>query len=379
MASSRRPHTGFSRLGKNVGLVLSTCALCLVVLLSWGLILRIKDPQGAEQLNSYVTPGFNHRRVITVVAFDRFHYFEQCVSALRRARGSDKYFIIINIDGAPVDLESYNADGRTKIVSYSRRLQMLAQQGSGYSGFADVLVEESDVTLGVWANKKRAIANGFKLSDFVIIVEDDIVLAQDALLWFEWHVTSGFIFQRPEVAISTCFALMFPYHPNRLVESYDILAVHTLGLLSKHFVNQMHHPWGWAMWRHTWDVIADKWTGQDIDLMRLMIENGWFESQPMVARCNNIGAFGVQRRGPNDGTIHQRLVTSSDFHNIDSCLYSEMVRLNSSASIGADYPYLFTLLRHGASLVEISVPLEEYHKRLLDWKSLQPKFWESNC
>ena len=35
--------------------------------------------------------------------------------------------------------------------------------------------------------------------------EDDIVVAHDALRWFEWHVTSGLIFDNPDIAVATCW------------------------------------------------------------------------------------------------------------------------------------------------------------------------------
>src|SRR5688572_20131990 len=40
--------------------------------------------------------------------------------------------------------------------------------------------------LGLWANKKKCLHIGFGESDYVVHLEDDILISKDALLFYEW-------------------------------------------------------------------------------------------------------------------------------------------------------------------------------------------------
>lgn len=122
-------------------------------------------------------------------------------------------------------------------MALAEQLAWLARQGQG---FAAVHVNASAANLGLWANKKRAVAAAFELSDFVVVLEDDVTLERDGLRWFEWHVTSGLIFSQPNLALATCWSASFPYWP-AAVEGRDALAVRELGLLDKYWVRK-----GWG-------------------------------------------------------------------------------------------------------------------------------------
>ena len=177
---------------------------------------------------------------------------------------------------------------------------------------------------GVWANKKRGVAAGFAISDFVVVLEDDIVLAPDALRWFEWHVTSGLIFDRPEIALSTCWSGSFPHDPDAAVEGHDWLVAHHLGLLDKYTARSWATPWGWAAWRRTWDAVGANWTGRDVNIAKAVQARGWLETMPVVARCNNIGSFGAHKKGETVGHIHRRAITSASFSGTERCRYTEL-------------------------------------------------------
>lgn len=208
--------------------------------------------QQQQQEAAPLPPGFRFNRVVAIIAFDRFEYFRQVVDALRQAWGSEEYILTITIDGPPQGAAEaaasaaaadgdtqqqqpggYSREGHQAILAYAQNLQWLARNGRGR--FRDVVVNASDVNLGVWPNKKRAVAGALALSDFAVILEDDIVLERDALRWFEWHVTSGLIFQRPELAVATCWSSSFPYHATA-VEGHDLLVAREMGLLDKYWV-----------------------------------------------------------------------------------------------------------------------------------------------
>lgn len=371
-------------------------------------------------------PGFRFKKVVAVIAYDRYEYFRQVIDSLRQAWGSDEYILAITIDGLPetepedpgpgshagadsngsqngkgIDASgdvkdgggkgsksgkkskqhgssSFDRAGRESIVAYSHHLQWLARNGRG--AFKDVIVNASAVNLGVWPNKKRAVSGAMALSDFAIILEDDIVLERDALTWFEWHVTSGFIFERPDIAVATCWSTSFPYSESA-VEGHDLLVTHDMGLLDKFWLDQWAQPWGWATWRRTWDAVGEGWNGQDLKLGRAIQAKGWFETMPLVARCNNIGSVGFHKQGLGVGHIHQRALTSASFPNLSACRYRELSRRNYSAPIGNEQ--LYTVARRGILPDHrmMHTTMEEHRLVLQNFREqhFEPSGWQSTC
>ena len=356
-------------------------------------------------------PGFRFNKVVAVIAFDRFEYFRQVIQALRRAEGASRYTLTITIDGPPADAAAagrngsasdgssdsgdsgsgFNREGWANIVAYSHQLQWLARNAGGGSGpgssggFREVLVNASATNLGLWPNKKRAVDGALALSDFAVILEDDIVLAPDALRWFEWHVTSGLVFRRPQLATATCWAAAFPADLGAAVEGPDLLAANALGLLDKFYFNSWASPWGWATWRRTWDAVGGNWTGQDLDLARRVVAQGWGESMPLVARCNNIGSVGVHKRGAGVGHIQARSITSAAFpaHRLQRCAYAELPRANLSATLPLHTEEVHRFVRQGIFPDRrfANTSLGELHRRMQQFVAGHPTpaLWRSSC
>lgn len=340
---------------------------------------------------------------------------------------------------SPDVARSLSPAGWADTVAYSEQLAWLAERGHG---FAAVHVHASPTNLGLWANKKRAVAAAFQLSDFVVVLEDDVTLERDALRWFEWHVTSGLIFAQPDLALATCWSASFPYWP-AAVEGRDALAVRELGLLDKYWVsgpgrawvhgcsawsktaNEVgesglalaHHclhdsasfasghtgllshrpcspclpqsdhwavPWGWATWRRTWDALGANWTGQDADLGQAVLSRGWLENIPLVARCNNIGSVGAHRAGQVDMHIHQRALTSGSFTGLAACRYHDMRRANTS--LHTTFEPLYGMVRQGIegdarATAWSDKGMGEYQDALRAWVAAQPDpaLYRSSC
>lgn len=362
----------------------------------------------AQQQQAALPPDFRFKKVAAIIAFDRFEYFRRVVDGLRQAWGSHEYIVTITIDGPPSadgqgsgggqpgskkaggkkgggkkgsksSSDSFNREGWEAIVAYAHHLQWLAAEGRG--SFKEVIVNASEANLGVWPNKKRAVAGAMELSDFVVVLEDDIVLERDALRWFEWHVTSGLIFDRPEIAVATCWSSSFPYH-STAVEGHDLLVVREMGLLDKFWVDHWAQPWGWATWRRTWDAVGAGWSGQDIKLARAIQAQGWFETMPLVSRCNNIGSVGFHKKGAGVGHIHQRALTSASFPNLDRCAYRELPRANYTSHLGQE-PLYTDVVRRGI-LPDTkfgSQSLEEHRQALRQFREQhpEPSNWQSTC
>ena len=325
-----------------------------------------------------IPKDFKYNKVVTIIAWNRYAYFRQVVTALRRAWGSSEYLLSIFIDGR-VQREAddtWDEAGWWSVVQLSQQLQELAAVGQG--GFREVHVNVSKTRIGVWPNKLRAVAYAFTLSDYVVVLEDDILLNPDALRWFEWHVTSGLIFRRPEIGLSTCWSGAFPFDPTN-VEAHDITAVNSLGLLDKFMIQNWATPWGWAMWRRTWDKVGGNWTGQDSNLGQMIERLHWLETLPLVARCNNIGSFGANRHGATVGHVHERATTSADFSTVGHCEYKEYKR----ADRGKTLESLFRNLRMGILLDHKfeNTTLEKYREDLNGWVAREEntEMYQSSC
>lgn len=327
-----------------------------------------------------IPAGFRFNKVVAVVAFDRFEYFRQVIAALRRAWGSKDYLVTIAIDGAPQDEAEFSRQhdgllfdhkGWESIITYSQELQWMAHNGHG---FGNVVINISDANLGVWANKKRAVDYALALSDFVVILEDDIVMERDALQWFEWHVTSGLIFAHPEISTASCWSTVSPYDQSA-TEGHDLVAARELGLLDKYFTNSWAHGWGWATWRRTWDALGANWTGQDANLVDLVVAQGWIETMPAVARCNNIGAMGMHKRGVfwEPGHIHQRVITSGDFPNLEHCVY-RYLPFNYTWLQLINNNWVTSYQFANASLLELRSLIQSYVTQQPDHS-----LWQSTC
>ena len=322
-------------------------------------------------------PGFRFNKVVAIIAFDRFEYFRQVIDALRQAWGAHEYVVTIWIDGPPQNASSFDQEGWQSIVTYSHQLAWLARNAS--LGFRDVVVNAAETNVGVWANKKRSVAGAMELSDFAVILEDDIVVERDALRWFEWHVTSGLIFDRPDIALATCWSTSFPYH-HGAVDAHDLLMVQQLGLLDKYWLYSWAQPWGWALWRRTWDALGAEWNGRDKKLGRQIQERSWLGTMPLVARCNNIGSMGFHKKGVAKGHVHRRAVTSGSFASLAHCTYAELPRRNVTGKVALEELYDFVRRGLGGNDVRYAnASFEEHLLAASEFLRKQPAPWHSSC
>lgn len=276
---------------------------------------------------------FKYVKVVVLVVFNRFEYFSRVLKSLESADGSHEYTVIAAVDGTQPSDDTSKVEGRENILNALYDLKKA-------NVFSDVVVSASNSSLGVWKNKKRGVSLGFELSDFVIVLEDDITISPDGLRWFEWHVTSGLIFKHKELATASCWSSSFTLARGTSTESSDRLFSEELQLQDRWIRSSWVHPWGWAMWRRTWDEFGENWTGQDQNLARAIQARGFFETHPMLARCDNIGSVGVNKRGKFSGHVHARSLTSA----------------SKAISIPADYGLCPPVAVYGQTLQNMNPP-----------------------
>ena len=308
-------------------------------------------------------PPEEFSRVVVFVAYDRYEYFSRAFDAFVAARGSEKYDILVYVDGEvgrkPGD--AFDRDGWLAIRKHAENAAFLASRGA--IPVRSVTLDLSSSNLGVWANKKRAVAAAMERAEFAIVLEDDIVVAPDAIEWFEYPMTSG-LAKDPRVATSTCWSTSFPATTDPTLKAFDRLAVEALGMRELYFENPWSTPWGWALWRSTWARVGAEWTGQDSDLARLVRERDMIELMPQLARCDNVGAHGSTMRGGAADPVHGRSLTSGAFPGETEFRPARSMR--SPSGEVADYERVYSLVRHGVEddVRSAGVGLEELETRL---------------
>lgn len=204
----------------------------------------------------------------------RPHYAHQVLEHLSRCKGIEDYELVIQLDG-PV-----NADMQ-KVCS---RIQ-----------FARKDVQQFAKNMGCNFGTKTVLDRGFKKSDYVLHVEEDVILAPDALRYFEWAKQFGDNTDLLNIAALHHPKGWFPEHGpfplGKRIES----RVQREGAFS---------CWGWATWRDRWDAMEKQWTtgddrslSWDVRIEQLRRQWNMCQLMPHVSRIMNIGAEGGVHRG----------------------------------------------------------------------------------
>jgi hypothetical protein len=131
----------------------------------------------------------------------------------------------------------------------------------------------NDRLLGLWENKHKALSLGFNESDYVIHLEDDILLSQDGLRMFEFCYPL-----KDEKRFFTVSAYNNPKDDSHLNED------------AKRKVDERaaYHPWGWAIWLDRWKELKENWSGQDTELSN-KYRGARLEAYPILSRIQNVG------------------------------------------------------------------------------------------
>lgn len=132
----------------------------------------------------------------------------------------------------------------------------------------------NDKILGLWTNKKKALSLGFSESDYVIHVEDDILLSKDSLSMFEFCYS----LKDDETILSvTAFSRWNPKN--------GIVPDNVKFRVAK---NRWYTPWAWATWEDRWNSFKDEWNGHD-QVLNNEIRGDRFEVYPQLSRVKSVG------------------------------------------------------------------------------------------
>lgn len=218
-------------------------------------------------------------KVITCCFWRRPDYTRQVLESLRRCKGIQDYLLLIQQDGA----DDRGDAGQSAVRAICEKIN-----------FAPARIVSESTHLGCNQNTRRALAAGFRHADYVIHVEDDILLAPDALRYFEWARQFG---SDPSLFIASAWG----YPPAWRPSSGSSKPAGTDYAVSS---NAWLWIWGFATWRDRWEQMEANWTscvddkGHSWDCYLNEQVRGARESlMPHTSRSNNIGELDGTHRG----------------------------------------------------------------------------------
>lgn len=150
---------------------------------------------------------------------------------------------------------------------------------------AGTTIEVNTRWLGNEVNTFAALAAAFGTStDFVIVAEDDVLVAQDALEYFAWASER--------------------YAADESVLSVSGFQNAVRGGTGEVFRRQWFVACVWGMWRRSWNQVRDRWPGGptphswDWYLCEVMKASGQVAVEPCVTRGQHIGVTGAHGSWP---------------------------------------------------------------------------------
>lgn len=206
---------------------------------------------------------------ITLSLFNRLEYSRLVLEYLSACIGIDNYQILCQIDKSPLQSE-------------------LSDLVAEFSSSLDIHTHLCSKNLGCNKAIYECLDWGFEDTEFLIHIEDDILLSKDALRYFEF-CNKMFINNQRIFTIDG-----YNNKPSEPINEYGIN-------LASSF-----KPWGWATWKDRWLEIKPKWQfsynpiyeqgrmvfgggGWDV-CMKQYLRKDRCRVYPMLARSINIGA-----------------------------------------------------------------------------------------
>lgn len=209
----------------------------------------------------------SYKKVISLCFYRRPKYAQQVVNALRECDGIQDYKLVFSLDG-PINNE---------VLKICNGVNWIERE---------VLTSKSNLSCN--GNTRKALSRGFEMTDYLIHVEEDIVLAKDALRYFEW----GRRFEGDKQV----YTIGAWRHPSGWLPKHGRFPAgqNIGGKVSKHGGLWI---WGWATWKDRWLDMDRNWTTKgdkvlswDTCLTRHRHATGRYALVPYVSRAINIGA-----------------------------------------------------------------------------------------
>jgi hypothetical protein len=196
-----------------------------------------------------------YEKVIVMPVYRRPGYTRAVLEGMKSCYGIEKYKIFIHAEpGFPEVIDAID-----KISGLNKTLHI------------------NPMRLGCNRNVHASLDHGFKESDFVIILEDDVVPAKDFLEFMEWA--------RDKYADDTDIMNVCGYNKETVDSS----------LFSTVYRTKWFTPWGWGTWQNRWTDMSAQWDHEGKRASWDTTVNHFTrgersEVRPRLGRTQNIGA-----------------------------------------------------------------------------------------
>lgn len=201
---------------------------------------------------------------LVFTAYNRPQYFTQAINSWNSVRNLRNWRATFHIEPSPVQ-------------------NIMMNMASSLRTNVGITVNET--LQGVLVNPWNAIDNAFaRGADFVVLAEDDVVVSQDTLEFFEWTAVE-------------------------YATGHNVLCVNAFSQLGGGRVNQItledpkFSPLVWGIWRNRWfDVVRDTWdkdyssgnedgseAGWDWNINRIIAAENLHLVKPLHSRSDHIG------------------------------------------------------------------------------------------
>ena len=171
---------------------------------------------------------------ITISMWRRPEYAKQCLESLMRCEGVNRWRIFVGINPYADSPE------------ITEQLECLSRKILEVSNRPVVTVRKEDV--GCNTNVKLLHDDAFLEHDFVLHLDDDVLLAPDALRFCDWAIPFG---EDPEFCTVSCWRLNTGWMPGDGIkpEGED-------GRISR---NVQFMVYAWGCWKNRWPRFRSKW------------------------------------------------------------------------------------------------------------------------
>jgi glycosyltransferase involved in cell wall biosynthesis len=212
---------------------------------------------------------------IVVAAYNRPEYLQRCLAAIFGMKGIEaiKTPICVAVDKLPDG--TYNE----AVLAVAKRFEcplILSEAKQGCNGTI------KSALVHAWSGNP----------DFVLLIEDDIIVSPDALMYVQWAAKE----YKDDPSVRTIGL----WGHNKGYQPWQALSPKEAGKVMR---QQYFTCWGWGTWRSRWEEMLQTWTtGDDShdtswDVIMSSHLNGRDEILPSIARAYNCGEIGGTHRG----------------------------------------------------------------------------------
>jgi FkbM family methyltransferase len=227
-----------------------------------------------EQYDIVFVPPVDMRIAISV--YNRPEYTQRCLAAIFGMKGfNNPSFIDVAIDRLPDG--TFNEDVVSVLEFYNITNIHWNSIKLGCNGTVKLALEES------WS----------KNPDFVLMIEDDIIVSPDAWEYATWAAR---IFKNNKDVRTVG---LWSHQ-----DGWKVGAPYAHNESTKVMSQSLFNCWGWGTWRKEWDEMDVSWTldlsdshDTSWDMVLLSTLNGRKEIVPSIARAHNCGEHGGTHRG----------------------------------------------------------------------------------